>query len=383
MRFTILILALSIGFFLEKSAWSEESLLGIETHAFLSQGFIKTTDNNYLVKSKKGSFNFTEVGINFTKPLMDDLRAGFQLFARNLGSTGDFSAKFDWFYLDYHWSDYLGIRFGRVKLPFGLYNDSSDFDSARVPVLLPQSLYPIQNRDYLLAQSGAELYGYSGKGFLGGLNYRLYGGTIPFTTSYIPGSAIQLKDVNVPYIVGGRVLWDTPLDGLRVGGSFQALKIDTVSVLGVSTTNITADVPATLWVGSVEYTLEDLLLSVEYSRWYVKITNSSNKTIFPEINTVSERGYAMASYRFTKWFQPGAYFSLIHPNVDNQSGRENYQQDYAATLRFDINRYWLVKLEGHYMRGTSSLSASLNDNTSISNLTENWGMFLIKTTGYF
>ena len=57
---------------------------------------------------------------------------------------------------DYRFKDWLGIRAGRVKIPFGLYNDSSDVDSARVPILLPQSLYPTLNRDFLLAQTGGQ-----------------------------------------------------------------------------------------------------------------------------------------------------------------------------------------------------------------------------------
>ena len=38
----------------------------------------------------------------------------------------------DWFDLDYRWKDWLGLRAGRVKLPYGLYNDTSDIDAARV-----------------------------------------------------------------------------------------------------------------------------------------------------------------------------------------------------------------------------------------------------------
>src|SRR5229473_3281975 len=67
----------------------------IEVHGFASQGFIKTTDNNYLAQSKRGSFEFTEVGINFTKELTDKLRVGIQLFARHLGPLDNFDAKFD------------------------------------------------------------------------------------------------------------------------------------------------------------------------------------------------------------------------------------------------------------------------------------------------
>ena len=59
------------------------------------------------------------------------LRAGMQLFSRALGPRGNYAATFDWYYLDWHRWDAFGVRAGRVKLPFGLYNEQNDFDPAR------------------------------------------------------------------------------------------------------------------------------------------------------------------------------------------------------------------------------------------------------------
>lgn len=54
-----------------------EGELPVEVHGFISQGFIKSTQNEYLAKSKNfGSFEFSEIGFNFTKVLAPDLRAG-------------------------------------------------------------------------------------------------------------------------------------------------------------------------------------------------------------------------------------------------------------------------------------------------------------------
>src|SRR5579872_2092424 len=138
----------------------EGGVLSVEVHGFVSQGFILTNGNNYLANdTKHGSFQFSEIGLNFTKQITDRLRAGVQLFAQDLGPTGNYNAKMDWFYLDYRFADWLGVRAGRVKIPFGFYNEVNDVDSARLPVLLPQSVYPLQNRNYLLAQTGGEVYG--------------------------------------------------------------------------------------------------------------------------------------------------------------------------------------------------------------------------------
>jgi hypothetical protein len=351
-------------------------------HAFGSQGFIATTRNNYIdTNSTHGSFQFSEVGINFTKVLLDKLRFGVQLFAEDLGPTGNYNARADWFYLDYRWQDWLGLRAGRVKIPFGLYNEINDVDSARISVLLPQSVYPIQNRDYLLAQTGGELYGYLRLGRLGALDYGGYAGTIFVDATSQPGSPFQILNVNVPYLVGGRVIWETPAEGLRLGGSIQALRLDLQILAGTQT--VTVEAPVVLSVGSIEYSAHDLLLAAEYSRWFVK-DDSSAPTIFPSSHVVtSERGYAMAGYRVAKWLQPGAYYSLLFPDVTQRSGRENVQHDIAATLRFDLNANWLVKLEGHYMLGTAGVTPGLNGTTPLSALDRDWSVFLVKTTAYF
>ncbi len=380
----LLILVLLFGAGSEATAaelGSSDELLSVEVHAFVSQGFIKTTDNNYLAKSQRGSFEFTEAGINFSKDLTDRMRLGLQLFSRKLGPLGDYNAKFDWFYLDYRWEDWLGFRAGRVKLPFGLYNEINDVDSARVPILLPQSVYPTQNRDFLLAQTGAEFYGRVDIRSVGALEYALYGGTIFLETANAPNSPIAVEDLNVPYVTGGRLLWETPIDGLRLGGSAQALRLDTKLLYTATQGQATVKIPAVLWVGSIEYLHRDLLLAAEYSRWHVRV-KSSDPMLFPESSTVSERGYVLATYRLNRWFQPSLYYSVFYPDVDKRSGRANMQHDVAATLRFDVNPHWLFKLEGHYMRGTAGLSPTLNSEP-LDKLTRDWGVLLVKTTAYF
>jgi hypothetical protein len=359
----------------------EDAPASVEVHAFVSQGFILSKDNNYIdTNSSRGSLQYSELGINFTKRIGDKLRVGMQLFAQDLGPTGNYNAKLDWAYLDYRLTDWLGFRAGRVKVPFGLYNEIQDVDSARTFVLLPQSVYPIENVDYLLAQTGAEVYGYLKLGGAGALDYRAYGGTLYFSEPAQPGSPYQIVAVNTPFLFGGRLLWETPLEGLRLGASLQTLRID---LQLLSNTAFDVEVPATLWVGSVEYAAHDFVAAAEYSRWNVKI-DSNNAGAFPSSPlTTSERAYGMLTYRAAKWLQPGAYYSVMFPDVDERGGRQNYQHDIATTLRFDITQNWLFKLEGHYMIGTAGLTSSLNDNVPLSELERSWGVFLAKTTAYF
>lgn len=354
----------------------------LQVHGFISQGFLLTSANDYLARSSKGSFEFTELGLNFTLPATDRLTLGLQIFSHALGPVGDYRAILDWYSLDYHWRDWLGIRAGRVKVPFGLYNDSSDIDSARTAILLPQSIYPASNRDFLLAQTGGELYGFKDLGAAGGLDYRLYGGTIFLDVKQQPGSPFSVVDLNVPFVAGGRMLWVPPLEGLRLGGSLQFLRLETHLLPASSSSSVAVNIPAMLWVASVEYTVRDLLFAAEYSRWRVR-AESSNPAMFPETLTFSERAYALTSYRLNSWLQAGAYYSLLFPNVNQRGGPQGRQLDAALTLRFDVNAYWLIKLEGHYMHGTAGLSSSLNGNQPLSTLTPDWALFTVKTTAFF
>jgi hypothetical protein len=263
-------------------------------------------------------------------------------------------------------------------------------------VLLPQSVYPIQNRDFLLAQTGGELYGFVPLGSAGDLHYRAYGGAL-FIDARYEGAGDIITRASAPYIVGGRLMWGTPLQGLQVGGSVQSLRLDLdyvppetalapLRMAGTLPANfsgtVSAKIPAVLYVASVEYVADELLLSAEYGRWRTKI-ESSVPQVVAETTTVSERFYGMASYRVVPWLTPGLYYSALFSDADHRHGRDKYQHDIAATLRFDLNAHWLLKLEGHYMHGTAALSPQRNGGTPLNSLEPNWGLFLAKTTVYF
>jgi hypothetical protein len=369
----------------------------VEVHGFVSQGFILSSGSNYLARSRRGSFEFTEVGVNFTSTITDRLTVGMQLFSRDLGPIGNYRPQFDWFYLDYRFRDWFGVRAGRTKLPFGLYNDTSDVDAARVPILLPQSIYPTTSRDFLLAQTGGEIYGFVPLGPLGAFDYRLYGGTIFIDQTTLASPGATVTRIDVPYVAGGRGMWVTPLDGLRLGGSLQMLRIDLDYQLGpaalesLSRQGITLppgfngafryNLPVTLGAASVEYAAHDLLLAAEYARW--RTDYSLRPQIVPDGHVTDTRWYVMASYRMTPWFTPGAYYAVRRDGSNGPERRNNYQHDVAITTRYDITDNWLLKLEGHFKRGTLDVSSALNHNRNSLNAPRDWGVFLAKTTAYF
>lgn len=350
----------------------------LQVHGFASQGALLTSNNNYLAHTERGSLEFTEAGINFTKALDDRLTVGLQLFARDLGPEGTYSAKFDWLYLDYRWKDWLGVRAGRVKLPYGLYNDTSDIDAAQPVILLPQAVYPAINRNFLLAQTGVELSGYYSLGSAGALDYHAYLGTLYLS---IPStSAVRIDDLDVPYIAGGRVLWETPVDGLRVAASALNAELDgTFTLTGESaSTTVMLESRSTNWLSSVEYLNRGILLAAEYGR------SVGRSSVGPTtIHRTAEQMYGLAGYRWRPWLQTTAYYSLLYPDVDHRSGQVNHQYDAAGAARFDITPHWIFKLEGHFLRGTAALSSDLNGGKPLAELVNQWWLVAAKTTVYF
>lgn len=365
--------------------FQEEDLTSLEVHGFVSQGLILTAGNEWLARdSTRGSFEFSEVGINFTKNLTETLQLGVQLFAQDFGPTGNYAPRVDWFYAGYRWRDWLGLRVGRLKIPYGLHNEIFDVDAARVPVLLPGSVYPTQNRETLFAHTGIELSGFARSPSLGALDYRLFTGTMFFDGDALtpPGAAFE-TDFHVPYVFGGRLLWETPLEGLRVGGSVQKLRLEPTFLSPALPEPLLVVNESWFWVASAEYAIGELMLTAEYSRWHTD-QRSNLPDISAPLNFVNERAYAMATYRLTPWLQPGAYYSLLYPDTEVRDGPPNFQRDFALTLRFDINNHWLVKLEGHYMSGTAGLLNPLVINPpDITTADPRWGAFFLKTTAYF
>jgi hypothetical protein len=189
---------------------------------------------------------------------------------------------------------------------------------------------------------------------------------------------LQVVELEVPFITGGRVMWETPAEGLRIGGSFLggAITGDFIQ-LGMP---VSLRLEQTTYLASLEYTADSLVVSAEYGRAFSDTTIT--RLGMPAMTTPnsSESMYAMASYRLASWVQPAMYYSLVYPNVDMREGRNGRQHDAAISVRFDITPNWILKLEGHSMRGTASVQGALNAGEPLAN---RWYLAAAKTTVYF
>jgi predicted porin len=390
-------------------------LAGVDVHGFISQGYLKSSDYNYHADTEDGTFEFNEFGINFGKQLTDDLRVGLQLFSRDLGDTGNNEVTLDWAYGDYRWKDWLGVRAGKIKMPHGLYNETRDVDALRNSIFLPASVYPETLRDLNLALMGGGIYGNVDLGGFGGISYQALGGTVDVDDDearlgYHARAAaenitsIETSDIAVDSRYAMALVWDTPVDGLRLGGTYNATKMSTEAkitspLLSGGEWNITTEYNSiTNAVASIEYTWNDLVLVAEYIRSkydYDDDLSLGSTHLNRHVDMTTDGWYVGASYRFTDWLEIGGYYSQQHNNVDDRDGSNSFiynpshrawLKDTCLTARFDVNEYWSIKLEGHAFEGTTGLYPIDNlpgDDQEWWDKGEKWNLVAAKVTFAF
>jgi len=425
------------------SAWGMD-VPEVAVHGFVSQGYLRSTENNFLTKdSKEGTTQFNEVGLVVSSDVTDKLRIGAQLLSRDLGEVGNNEVNLDWGFADYRHNDYHGLRVGKVKLPFGLYNEGRDADMLRPMVFLPQSIYDESKRDLLVAYQGAGLYGNLPLGPLGDLDYHGYYGGInidedsllvtalqqnaTFTTrqslasvlgpafspiltpagaqAYIQQINVVDLDVNNDYIGGGSITYNTALEGLRLGGSVLMVKNDIDFVLNRSI-DPTIDptdpnqvfVPTRLsgtleneltWVGSLEYGLGDFLLAGEYSE-------TERKQVFNDVvalDATSQSYYVMGAYTFFDRLTLSLLYDVYYSDKDDKDGSAfvksnpaqrkdffTWRKDRGVGLRYDINPNWLIKAEYHAVDGAALFLTTVNDPAD---LEDKWDYYAVKMSFNF
>jgi hypothetical protein len=388
----------------------------IDIHGYISQGFLISNKNNFLADTQKGTFQFNELGINFSADLTDKLRVGIQLAARDLGDTGNDKVKIDWAFADYRWQDWLGIRVGQIKMPIGFYNKTRDLDMLRTSILLPQSIYSEIFRDNTNAIKGISGYGEISLKALGNLSYEVLAGTMEIdkdsttTKRSEAGRGVKVDKYDVGTMYTWSIQWETPLQGLRIGTAHEYGTVETHATLtedivipvsfppytitaAEKGTALLMDIPNMhLSVYSFEYTWKDLVLAAEYLRLGQDVIGRTAGSEVWRRRLNVESFYGSASYRFSDWFELGVYYSVFYRDRDDRDGTKTpynptfyaYQKDACLSLRFDLNDDWIFKLEGHLVDGVglTNLQDNLNDN-GVPQYDRKWFLLAAKMTFSF
>ncbi|MDQ5979670.1 MAG: hypothetical protein QG602_2645 [Verrucomicrobiota bacterium] len=340
----------------------------IQIGGFFSQGWIKSSGNNYPVEALDGTGDFREMAININTTVGSHLRLGAQGFAQSIGNYGNDKVLLDWAVVDYNFRPEFGLRAGRVKFPKGLYGEALDLDMVRPFVFLPMGIYNPVTRDFNASFNGAMVYGSIGAGRAGTFDYKVFFGDIPmnsdqgvadfFTTTGIY-AAPGVQELGMDYTTGAQVFWNTPLSGLRIGVSYSYLS----KVFGngkfayfpAADIKVVGDKYSYKTV-SVEYIRNNWTFAAEWESVGDTFNVTSLGPVQKEVSG-SEVWYVSAAYRLNSRFELGTYFSRIE-NANAAANTPSAQRkldDIAISARFDLNENVLFKVEYHEIDGRMGL----------------------------
>jgi hypothetical protein len=331
----------------------------------------------------------------------------------------------DWAVGDYAWRDYLGIRAGKVKLPYGLYNEYRDAEMARTTIFLPQAIYPERLRDLLNAYLGAQVYGTIGTGSTSSLEYQLFGGTMDLDGSSVIGEFVEegaykgVQNLPLPlaepqysvlnieasmdYMWGAALRWNTPIEGLRLSATTLSSKSEFRSGTQYSGWMGPAPVSFTIQTDTLYEQKHNSVFSAEYVRGGLRVAAECNLNDITTENTLSGLPfplppmpadettgmayYAQVANRFTDWLELSVYYSESYPDKDDKDGNRYpegqefraWLKDIAVSARFDIMPWWLLKAEAHFYDGAAGLKEFQNSG----GFEKDWVLFAVKTTFHF
>ncbi|HZC25330.1 MAG TPA: hypothetical protein VE866_18500, partial [Candidatus Binatia bacterium] len=269
-------------------------------------------------------------------------------------------------------TQWFGVRAGKVKTTLGLFNDSQDLDSLHVFALLPQGVYPTDLRDTSIAHTGVDIYGRVPlRRQFGELSFTAYAGhrsdSIYSGYPYLLRQwGFYVQSVTGPQY-GGDLRWDTPVKGLTIG--LSRMNQDGAAKGFLTNTIIPVPAPIPYQTTSKQYWTNQLY--GEY-RWGKLRVGSEFKRVFYVVPILPGSGfssdmrawYVSGSYRLNKHLTVGSYYSryteinlttgmmsAIIQTQTNTSLPGNHVYDTVLAARFDLNRFVYAKIEGHFMDG--------------------------------
>ncbi len=343
--------------------WNSTKIAG-----FASQGYTRSSDNNFYGDSKKksGSFSLREMGLNISSSLSKSLFSSAQILVRNTGQDDDDSMALDYAMIDYSRplssKQTYGIRIGRIKNPLGFYNETRDVPFTRSSVILPQSLYFDRTRDLSLSADGFHLYG--------ALNKLSYNAEITIgigkprvdkrsiVSTLLGQRAMGTLDSDVSYL--WNVFFNKNAYTLSFSGAFLQLNYDDSELLIFDDSKVSFLVNML----SFRYDAENWVITAEYADRRFKYKNLDALLPFKEFD--GESYYVQAASFVTSNLKFFIRYDVFYRNRKDRRGRSfeslttipahtQFAKDWTIGLRWDIHRSWMFRLEHHWVKGTAWL----------------------------
>ncbi len=361
----------------------------LKVHGFVSQGLVHTTDNNFLGQSDdRISRDFREIGVNASWRVVPDVQLSAELLSHRTGGTDDGSVRLDYGLVD--WTGFssergrAGLRLGRLKTAYGLYNKTRDVAFTRPSIILPQSIYFERTRNLTVSADGAEFYA------------ERYGEAGSLTASFALGkpktqteaAKVALFLSRPPGELEARLAPDLQLlyegAGNRYRLAFTALRLDLSYRPGAADRLRAGRFRLIPLIFSGQYNAERWSLTGEYAIRRTSVTDFG--PFFPDSHAVGQSYYLQASYQLAPQWEVLLRYDAFYADKDDREGKafaaatrqpafSRFARDWTAGVRFDVTPEFMLRAEYHHVTGTGFLAAQ--DNPDVRALRRNWDLLML------
>ncbi|MBX3615957.1 hypothetical protein [Nitrosomonas sp.] len=375
----------------------------LQIHGFVTQAYIATSDNNVFGGSDNGgSFGLTEAGLNASIRPLPRLQLSAQVLSRRAGAGNSGTPRLDYAVLDYRLysqeTNQLGIRVGRIKNPFGFYNETRDVAFTRPSILLPQSIYFDRTRNLGLSSDSVQLYSDTAVFDWGTLSTQ-FGVSLPIVndkdteSSLLGGVRPGKLEREVGYI--GRGIFETNDKRLRLGvsGIWLNTSYDPNHRLGDPIGP--GALRFTPVIFSAQYNAERWTLTSEYAIRPFKYNNNFRVPALNGLDFIGESYYFQGEYRFTPKIEGILRYDALFIDRSDRDGsrwaaqnparhgleHSRFARDITVGLRWNVTPEFMLRAEFHHVNGTGWLSRL--DNPVAKDTEENWNLYGIQASYRF
>lgn len=351
---------------------SQES---VQIHGFGGWGyghiFGGDNPNSYQLGEEDGLYNNSYFALNVSASPYEKFSASVQ----NLWRTTDQGLEMDFDYAFAEWSffDWLKLRIGKVKCPFGIYTEVYDVGTLRPFYSLPQAIYGTPS---LVTES------YYGLGFTGsyffpggwGMQYDVYGGDL-FLKAYVAQSPFDPENFEtlIPRLhemMGARTIVHTPLPGLGMGISLYTGDADFSMDAGPFGTFDIAEGRHVAYMVHTEYLTDVFSIRAEYE-YLLKPSGDQNIELWGY--------YVEAAYRFLDHWQAAILFDQQKVEIVSEDIPLPYlypteHQEWVLGMNYWFNPNFVLKAAYHRVDGNlfaqpTDLFASLFGDSELEEIT--------------
>ncbi|NMP31764.1 hypothetical protein HII17_09330 [Thalassotalea sp. M1531] len=390
-------ITLLFGFAITNVAIAVEEDRKLQIHGFIAQGIIDASGSDFVNDDQDLSFELTEVGINSSYQISDNLRLAGQAVYLNGGNRYAEGARVDYALID--WSAYqslssqLNIYIGRYKNYHWLYSTTRDVPFARPSIVLPQSIYFDGFRDIAVGGDGIALSFKHNKEGWGDFDFNLSYGTsiISDKQRKIILSKLSTGDMEHDLDYQASIYWQPQDSQWRFG--WAGLDSDFTYDMGKNDSFLDADITLQRFILNALYEGENWEFSGEAFQERFVFTGFYSP-YFKQDN-LGQGFFVQSRYQWKEKIRVLARYEKFFANKDdkNGSGLEEssfgtipsyfgYQHDAVLGVSIDFTSNLRLQLEHHWVEGTARLTPVVLPNAAI-NDEEHWQMWAAQLMYWF